>query len=151
MNPLIIGIFSFATMELVSYLAHRYVYHGIGWVFHRSHHTRREGIFELNDIFPMIFSVIAISLMLWGFEADADEVVAAAIGVSAYGMIYFIIHDLYIHRRAKWLSLRIPFLLEVKKAHAIHHKYGGEPFGLLLFFRKDEVRNQQDISHETVV
>ena len=150
MHPVLTGLLSFAVMELVSYLAHRYVYHGIGWVFHKSHHTKREGMFELNDIFPMIFSTIAIALMLWGFEAGLDTIVAAAVGVSAYGMVYFFIHDLYIHRRAKWLPLRIPFLLEVKKAHAIHHKYGGEPYGLLLFFRKEEVRKQQ-VTHDTVV
>ena len=78
------------------------------------------------------------------------KILAAAIGVSAYGLVYFFVHDLYIHRRARWLPLRIPFLLEVKKAHAIHHKYGGEPFGLLFFFRKEEVR-RQNVSHETVV
>jgi len=150
MHPVLIGLLSCTAMEFVSYLAHRFIYHGIGWVFHRSHHTKRDGLFELNDIFPMIFSSIAIALMLWGFEADLDGIVAAAIGVSAYGMVYFFVHDLYIHRRAKWLPLRIPFLLEVKKAHAIHHKYGGEPYGLLLFFRKKEVRKQQ-ITHETVV
>jgi beta-carotene 3-hydroxylase len=150
MSPILIGILAFAAMEFVSYLAHRYVYHGIGWVFHKSHHSRREGAFELNDIFPMIFATISIALILWGLEADLPAIVAAAIGVSAYGMVYFFVHDLYIHRRAKWLPLRIPFLLEVKKAHAIHHKYGGEPYGLLLFFRKEEVRNQQ-VTHETVV
>ena len=150
MSPILIGILVFIAMEFVSYLAHRYVYHGIGWVFHKSHHSRREGTFELNDIFPMIFAIISIGLILWGIEADASAVIAAAVGVSAYGMLYFLVHDLYIHRRIKSLPLRIPFLLAVKKAHAIHHKYGGEPYGLLLFFTRDQIL-KDDISHETVV
>ena len=150
MNLILIGFLVFVAMELVSYLAHRYVYHGIGWVFHKSHHSTREGPFELNDIFPMIFASISIGLILWGIEADASGVIAAAVGVSAYGMLYFFVHDLYIHRRIKSLPLRIPFLLAVKKAHAIHHKYGGEPYGLLLFFTRDQIL-KDDISHETVV
>ena len=150
MNVILIGLFAFMAMELVSYLAHRYLYHGIGWVFHKSHHSRREGPFELNDIFPMIFATISIALILWGLAADLPAIVAAAVGVSAYGMLYFFVHDLYIHRRIRSLPLRIPFLLAVKKAHAIHHKYGGEPYGLLLFFTRDQVL-KEDISHETVV
>lgn len=150
MKNLIIGITAFAAMEFVSYLAHRYVYHTIGWVFHKSHHTKREGPFELNDIFPMIFAALSIAFILWGLGSDRAAVVAAAVGVSAYGMLYFFVHDLYIHRRIKSLPLRIPFLLKIKKAHAIHHKYGGEPYGLLLFFTSEEAR-KQDVTHETVV
>ena len=148
-----IVILTFCVMEFVSYLAHRYVYHGFMWVFHRSHHRRREGVFEWNDIFPLIFSTIAIALMAKGaYDPDGADLLAAAIGVSLYGIIYFFIHDLYIHRRARWLKLRIPFLLKMKQAHAIHHRDGGEPYGLLLFFNRDKVEREkvdedQDVGH----
>jgi beta-carotene 3-hydroxylase len=139
-------------MEFVSYLAHRFIYHGIGWIFHKSHHSRRDGVFEWNDIFPMCFSAIAISVMAWGvMDPSRADAVAIAIGVSAYGMIYFFIHDLYIHRRAKWLRIRIPFLQKVKRAHAIHHAYGGEPYGLLLFWKLDkEFKNQPTVDNVEV-
>ena len=150
MRLFIIGVLSFILMEFVSYLAHRFIYHKIGWVFHKSHHTKREGPFELNDVFPMIFASISIGLMLWGLGSHYHEIVAASVGIAAYGILYFVVHDLYIHRRVKALPLRIPFLLEIKKAHAIHHKYGGEPYGLLMFFTSEEVKKQQ-VSHETVV
>ncbi len=138
-------------MEFVSYLAHRFVYHGIGWMFHKSHHEPREGVFEWNDIFPMIFASITIGLMLFGLaDPDRSDIVAASVGITAYGLVYFFIHDLYVHRRAKWLKLRIPILIKLKQAHAIHHRYGGEPYGLLLFFNAERVRQERVTEDEVV-
>ncbi|NQW30217.1 MAG: sterol desaturase family protein [Ignavibacteria bacterium] len=131
-------------MEFVSYLAHRYIYHGIGWLFHKSHHSAREGAFEWNDIFPLCFSAISISIMAWGvLDASRSDAIAVAIGVSTYGMIYFFIHDLYIHRRAKWLRIRIPWFQKMKRAHAIHHAFGGEPYGLLFYWKLDKSKKNQ--------
>jgi beta-carotene 3-hydroxylase len=147
----IIALVSFGAMEFVSYLAHRYVYHGPGWVFHKSHHEPRHGIFEWNDIFPMFFASITIILMaLTVDDAPASTVFAAAVGIGSYGMVYFFIHDLYVHRRAKWLKIRIPFLLKLKRAHAIHHAYGGEPYGLLLFFKLDQLKSMNTREDEVV-
>jgi beta-carotene 3-hydroxylase len=145
------AIVSFLLMEIVSYLAHRFVYHGIGWVFHRSHHSKREGPFELNDIFPTIFAAISILLMAYSYGfAEREWLFAVACGVAAYGIIYFLIHDVYIHRRIPVLSLRVPFLLRLKKAHAIHHAFGGEPYGLL-FFLPGIDRLKEEVNHETTV
>ncbi len=142
MKEVLIALISFAIMELVSYLAHRYIYHGIGWFFHKSHHQRRSGIFEWNDIFPMIFATLTILILLYGLsDPDRSELVAAGVGISAYGLVYFFIHDLYIHRRAKWLKLRLPFLRELKQAHALHHRTGGEPYGLLFVIRRHQLES----------
>jgi beta-carotene 3-hydroxylase len=146
-----IAFLSFAAMEFVSYLAHRYIYHGIGWVFHKSHHEPRKGVFEMNDIFPMTFASIAIAVFAYSFgDPTRSDVVATATGISSYGMMYFFIHDLYVHRRAKWMKLRIPFLLKLKRAHAIHHAYGGEPYGLLLFFKLDQLKNMKTQEDDVV-
>ena len=132
---------SFVVMEFVAYLAHRYVYHKLLWVFHKSHHSPRTGPFEANDVFPVFFATVAVAIMLAALtEPVSADLLAVSIGVSMYGMVYFFIHDLYVHRRMKKLRLRIPFLIEVKKAHALHHRYGGEPYGLLLYTRRDRVR-----------
>jgi beta-carotene 3-hydroxylase len=147
----IIACCSFAIMELVSYLAHRYVYHGVGWALHKSHHEPRAGIFEWNDIFPMIFAAITMAIVMFGLsDPSRADLVAAGIGISTYGLVYFFIHDLYIHRRAKWMRLRIPFLLSLKRAHAIHHRYGGEPYGLLFVINSERVREMQINEEETV-
>ncbi len=148
---IIIFLVAFAVMEFVSYAAHRFVYHGFGWKIHKSHHEPRKGIFELNDIFPMIFATITISILLYGFaDPGRAEIVAAGLGITLYGVVYFVIHDLYIHRRAKWLRLRIPFLQYLKRAHAIHHRYGGEPYGLLFVINAERVRQMHVEEDEAV-
>lgn len=147
----LIVLSSFIVMEFVSYLAHRFVYHGFGWIFHKSHHEPRHGMFEWNDIFPMIFAAITISLMMFGLsDPSRSDIVAMSIGITSYGLVYFFIHDLYVHRRAKWMRLRIPFLLKLKQAHAIHHRYGGEPYGLLMFFNAERVRREHVAEDEVV-
>jgi beta-carotene 3-hydroxylase len=143
---------AFFGMEAVSYLAHRYVYHGIGWRFHESHHSRRTGVFEKNDVFPAFFASCAIVLMAVSVYVPGFAVfLPISIGISMYGMTYFFIHDLYVHRRNRRLRLRIPVLLEIKRAHAIHHADGGEPYGLLFFHRDDRYRRQRQPREEEVV
>jgi beta-carotene 3-hydroxylase len=146
-----IVIIAFAAMELFSYLVHRFVYHGMLWALHRSHHTPRKGAFELNDVFPTIFAAVTIVLIMRGLNAhDGGDLLAASAGITAYGLVYFFVHDLYVHRRVKGLRLRIPVLIKVKKAHALHHRYGGEPYGLLMFFDLRRV-DREPISEEEVV
>lgn len=131
----LILIGSFIAMEFFSYIAHRFIYHGALWFVHKSHHTPRTGLFELNDLFPLILSASTIALMIYGFaQPDGLDIVAASIGISAYGLVYLTIHDLYVHRRMRSLTFAIPYLKRVKKAHMVHHMYGAEPFGLLVFW-----------------
>ena len=142
---------SFVVMEFVSYLAHRYVYHKLLWVFHKSHHSPRTGPFEANDVFPVFFATVAITIMVTALSDPlSPDLLAVSIGVSLYGMVYFFIHDLYVHRRVRRLGLRIPFLIQVKKAHALHHRYGGEPYGLLFFTRRDRVQREVIAEDEDV-
>ena len=133
---------TFMVMEGVSYVAHRFVYHGFLWILHKSHHTPRKGVFELNDLFPAFFSVIAIVFMWYSYgHPERSDIFAATLGVTLYGVIYSTIHDLYVHRRAKLPSLNIPYLQQVKKAHMVHHMTGTEPYGLLVFFTPRHVRD----------
>jgi beta-carotene 3-hydroxylase len=130
----IIIVVSFVAMEFVSYLVHRFVYHGFAWFIHRSHHTPRTGAFEWNDIFPALFATVTTTLMIIALGDPAgQDLLAASIGITAYGIVYLIVHDLYVHRRMKRFPLKIRFLANVKRAHAVHHRFGGEPYGLLLF------------------
>lgn len=147
----LIVLVTFAAMEAFSYLVHRFVYHKLLWILHRSHHTPRKGAFELNDLFPVLFAATTIVLMMKGLQAtDGGDLLAASIGITAYGMVYFFVHDLYVHRRIKALRLRIPLLISVKKAHALHHRYGGEPYGLLMFFNLERVKREA-VAEEDVV
>ncbi len=130
-----IALLCFVGMEGVSYLLHRFVYHKLLWVFHKSHHRKRNGTFELNDIFPAVLAIIAMSVMIWGLHEPSNSIlVSAAAGVSAYGIVYFLIHDLYIHGRAGSVTVHLPLLARIKRGHEVHHRHGGEPYGLLLYF-----------------
>jgi beta-carotene 3-hydroxylase len=54
-NALIV-VLTVAFMEVFSIVAHKYVMHGFGWGWHRSHHEPRHGWFEKNDLFAVIRS-----------------------------------------------------------------------------------------------
>jgi len=138
-------LMSFAGMEFVSYFLHRFVYHGLFWMIHKSHHEPRKGAFEFNDIFPTVLAAVTMVLMLYSLSPSGSlELLAVTIGVTMYGTVYFVVHDLYIHRRSKAVALRMPFLARVKKAHAHHHRLGGEPYGLLLFMRPSKEIQEQE-------
>jgi beta-carotene 3-hydroxylase len=142
-RSILLAAAAFILMEFVAYAAHRYVYHGFLWVLHRSHHTPRKGPFELNDFFPLFFAIATMAIIFYGLSDPLrSDVVAVGGGVTLYGMVYFFVHDLYIHRRLRSLPLRMPILLALKKAHAIHHRTGGEPFGLLFFLRRGSLRRE---------
>jgi len=50
-------IATFFLMEIVAWLTHRYIMHGLLWYFHRDHHARdNKGFFEKNDFFFLIFA-----------------------------------------------------------------------------------------------
>ncbi|MCB0644239.1 MAG: fatty acid hydroxylase, partial [Phaeodactylibacter sp.] len=58
------------------------------------------------------------------------------VGISIYGLIYFLIHDVYIHRRFKWFrQLDSTYSRAILRAHGAHHakqsKEKCESFGLL--------------------
>ena len=50
-------------MEGFAFLAHKYVMHGWGWGWHRSHHEPRTGWFEKNDLYAVVFAGVAIVLV----------------------------------------------------------------------------------------
>ncbi len=59
-----------AAMEGVAYVAHRWVMHGFGWFLHESHHRARDGNWELNDLYAVIFAVPSIVLLAGGVQFD---------------------------------------------------------------------------------
>jgi beta-carotene 3-hydroxylase len=129
----LLALGAFATMEMVSYVAHRFVMHGAGMVWHRSHHVPTEGPFERNDLFPLCFSAVGVALFALATVGPAVEpLLWVAIGVTAYGAAYLAVHEVVIHRR---LPVRVPtnaYLEWLREAHRVHHRFGGEPYGMLL-------------------
>lgn len=129
-------------MEFFSYAIHRWLFHGILWRIHRTHHVTRKGSFEFNDVFTLFFS--AASILLITFSASplaASTAFPVGIGITIYGILYFVAHDFFTHRRFLPFSSRNTVLLAVRAAHQRHHqkitKDAIEPFGLFIFNYKE--------------
>lgn len=129
--------FGFIGTEIFSYFAHRFLFHGLLWKIHVTHHTTRRSVFELNDLFSLFFAAISILLMAFG----NNSAFAVGLGIGIYGVLYFIIHDFFTHRRFLPFASKNRILQRVRKAHQRHHqsieKSGLEPFGLFLFDYKN--------------
>ena len=138
MSAVAVVLAAFVVMEPVTYLTHRYVMHGLGRRLHRSHHRRwperagGEPFFEANDAFPALFAGIVMVAMAVGFNVDGLTVLLPiTIGVTLYGVAYALVHDGYIHGRLP-VPGRHPQLDRLADAHELHHRFGGEPYGMLV-------------------
>jgi beta-carotene 3-hydroxylase len=123
---------SFAAMEVVSYATHRWLMHGPGMGWHRSHHLPAKGRVERNDLFPLCFSAVGVTLFALASFGSLRPLFWVATGVTAYGLLYLAVHEVCIHRR---LPVRVPsgrYVTWVRDAHRVHHVTGGEPYGMLL-------------------
>jgi beta-carotene 3-hydroxylase len=130
----VLGVAAFAAMEPVTAATHRFLMHGVGMRLHRSHHRRTGGGLEANDAFPVVFAALTCFGLWLGFHAPHwSELVPIGVGITAYGAVYALIHDVYIHRRLRVFGARrIAVLDRLADAHALHHRFGGAPFGMLV-------------------
>jgi beta-carotene 3-hydroxylase len=127
-----LGAAAFVAMEPLTALLHRAVFHGPGMFLHRSHHRPPTGLLEANDLFPVALAGMTVLAMALGTSVGTlAALVPAAVGVTVYGAAYATVHDLYIHRRLPLLPERVGFLEPLRRAHAVHHRYGGAPYGML--------------------
>jgi beta-carotene 3-hydroxylase len=132
-TAVLLAAVAFVGMEGVTYLAHRFLMHGPGIGWHRSHHQRRQGRFERNDLYPLTFALVTVAAMAAGTAfGGLDALVPVGAGVTAYGAAYVFVHDLYVHRRLPALRARWALLDRLADAHRVHHLFGGEPYGMLL-------------------
>ncbi|MDX2265697.1 MAG: sterol desaturase family protein [Hyphomicrobiales bacterium] len=142
------GIFLavFFFMEGVAWYTHKYVMHGFLWSLHRSHHEPRHGLFELNDWFGVFFSFVAIGLIFWGWTGPS-EAFYAGLGVTAYGVVYFLVHDVLVHRRvALRINPRKGYFRRIYQAHRMHHAVEGRDgcvsFGFIFAPSAEHLRNE---------
>lgn len=136
---LLIVLITIVFMECFSWLIHKYLFHGPLWFMHKSHHQQSDSFLEWNDLFAILFACISIYLMFIDRENFGYRFFIGA-GITVYGLIYFIIHDWFVHRRINTFKSNNTYLQAVRKAHKIHHKNrgkaNGKAFGLL-FVRKE--------------
>jgi beta-carotene 3-hydroxylase len=133
-NALVV-IATVAAMELVANLAHRYVMHGFGWGWHRSHHEPATGRWERNDLYAIFFAAVSMALF-WLDAYQCGVLWWVAVGMTCYGVIYAVFHDGLVHRRYPMrVPVGWPYLDRLIEAHRIHHatkqREGAVSFGFL--------------------
>lgn len=147
-----------AFMEFVAWFAHKYVMHGFLWSWHEDHHKPHEKehhFFEKNDLFFLVFAIPSAASYILGSATSHTWLFFVGVGISIYGLIYFLIHDVYIHRRFNWFKhLDNKYSRAILRAHGAHHasqtKEEGESFGLLVvdpkFYgkRKDWAKQKEE-------
>ncbi len=134
----LIVIGTFTAMEAVAWLTHKYVMHGLLWNLHEDHHKKNPtSFFEKNDYFFLIFAIPGIiSLGIGSFYQPLQWLMFIGIGITIYGFAYFMVHDIFIHQRFKFLRNSDNFYFRaIRRAHKMHHKHlekeDGECFGML--------------------
>ena len=125
-------------MEIVAILTHKYIMHGPGWFLHKSHHSNHSENYELNDIYFIIFSLPSIFCIIYGILFGDYIVLSIGIGILMYGLVYVVLHDVYVHGRFG-LKVRFsnPYLRKINKSHKKHHsvktKKGASNFGFITY------------------
>lgn len=124
-----------AFMECFAWATHKYVMHGWGWGWHRSHHSPRAGAVEKNDLYAVLFAVIVVGLFAVGMWVE--PLWWTALGITLYGAIYVFVHDMLVHQRfgMRWVPRR-GYFKRLRQAHHLHHavknKKGAVSFGFLI-------------------
>lgn len=124
-------------MEAVAWTTHRYLMHGPLWRWHRSHHEPRQGAFETNDLFGVIFAAPPIALFALAGLSDQPALAWLAGGMTAYGALYAMVHDGLVHRRFPLpFTAKRGYLQRLVRAHHLHHltrtRDGAVAFGFLV-------------------
>lgn len=133
--PAFIVVSTVVFMEWFAAWSHQHIMHGWGWAWHKSHHEPHDNAFERNDLYSIVFAIFAIALFGFG-SIYFQPLWWIAIGLSIYGVLYFIFHDGLVHQR--WPFKYVPrrgYLKRVYQAHRLHHavkgRDGGVSFGFI--------------------
>ncbi len=148
----LIVITSFFGMEFIAWFTHKYVMHGLLWSWHEDHHKPHQlktGFWEKNDRFFLVFAIPSMICYILGtlYYHQYQWLLYIGIGISIYGVAYFLVHDVYIHRRFSWFKhIDNTYSKAILRAHGAHHlkqtKENCESFGMLLVNFKYLKRNR---------
>ena len=134
---ILIVLVSFISMEAVAWFTHKFIMHGPLWILHKDHHKKEStGFFEHNDFFFLIFALPGIICLYFGSQMDYNFLFYIGLGITLYGIAYFLVHDIFIHQRFRlFRNSNNAYLTAIRRAHKMHHKHldkeEGECFGML--------------------
>lgn len=137
-------------MEFVAWFSHKYIMHGVLWRWHKDHHVndvkrpddaiQHQNGFEKNDLFFLTFAIPAMLIMITGIVGAKSHLIYISVGITLYGITYFLFHDVLYHKRIGFKLLQKTnsrYLKAIIKAHRGHHKPKNksdfESYGLLVF------------------
>lgn len=129
---------TFWGMEFMAWFTHKFVMHGFLWTLHEDHHTHnKDSFFEKNDAFFLIYALPSWLCIMLGSMFSVWNVMYIGFGILAYGIAYFLVHEVFIHQRLKWFkNSNNAYLRAIRRAHKIHHKHLGKEkgacFGMLV-------------------
>ena len=132
-------------MEGWAWFSHKYLLHGPFWFLHKSHHRVNDTWWEWNDLVSVLYGAISAVCIVWGITSSVWWLLGIGIGIAAYGVIYFIFHDIIIHRRIKIpYSFQSAYVNRLIRAHKVHHKHlaqnPSEAYGFLYASKKYNVK-----------
>ena len=139
-------VVAFIAMEVVAWFTHKYIMHGLLWVLHKDHHKKESpGFFEHNDFFFLVFALPGMVGLFIGLKNGFNAFFWVGLGITIYGLAYFLVHDIFIHQRFKiFRNTDNSYFKAIRRAHKMHHKHlgkdDGECFGMIWvpmkYFRK---------------
>ena len=136
---IVVFLLTFLIMEFMAWFSHKFIMHGFLWSLHADHHKKdHDSWFERNDAFFIFYAVVSMFFFfLWQNKILASGL-AIGLGIFAYGLTYFFVHDIFIHQRFKlFRNANNKYARALRRAHKMHHKHvgknKGECFGMLLF------------------
>lgn len=135
---IVVFILTFCIMEFMAWFTHKYVMHGFLWSLHADHHKKdHDSWFERNDAFFIFYAIVSITCFYTWSIGSFDLGLAIGLGILAYGIAYFLVHDIFIHQRFKlFRNANNRYAKAVRRAHKMHHKHigkeKGECFGMLV-------------------
>ena len=135
----ILLILTFFGMEFMAWATHKFIMHGFLWSLHADHHKKdHDSWFERNDAFFIFYAVVSMTFFFLWQNGILEIGLAIGLGIFAYGLTYFLVHDIFIHQRFKlFRNANNKYARALRRAHKMHHKHlgkdQGECFGMLLF------------------
>ena len=69
--PALIVLITVICMEMVAWLAHKYLMHGFLWIWHEDHHqpdVEGDKFFQKNDLFFLVFAIPSAASYIIGLS-----------------------------------------------------------------------------------
>ncbi|MFA8449344.1 MAG: hypothetical protein ACEPOW_01480 [Bacteroidales bacterium] len=103
---IIYAVIAFVLMEFFAYAINRHIIYGPLWYMKsrssKKSYSKKKG----NPFFAVFFSALFILCLYIGTHSYMHELVYIAIGIFIYGIMFFILQDILVHRKVRIFVFR---------------------------------------------